>query len=54
MAKSAKTKKEVVAEAPAPTKTRKKTETIVTVADAGLQAVETYSRFSEFDIYLFK
>jgi 1,4-alpha-glucan branching enzyme len=56
MAKSAKTKKEVVAETPAPKKTRKNTEIIVTpiIADTELKNVEDYSRFSEFDIYLFK
>lgn len=56
MAKSAKTKTEVVAETPVPKKTRKKIEPVeaTAVTEDPLQAVENYSRFSEFDIYLFK
>ena len=59
MAKSTKTKKEVVAEPSTPQKTRKKAEPVVEAAEVAeptgeLKNVEEYSRFSEFDIYLFK
>ncbi len=55
MAKSAKTKKEVVAEVPAPKKTRKKAEIVPEpIVNDPLQGVENYSRLTDFDIYLFK
>jgi len=56
MAKSAKTKKEVVAEPPAPKKSSKKAEPRIepSIEEMELKPVETFSRFSEFDIYLCK
>lgn len=58
MAKSAKTKKEVIVETPVPKKAQKKATTVPKAIPVSthteLQPVETYTRFSEFDIYLFK
>ncbi|MEZ4905049.1 MAG: 1,4-alpha-glucan branching enzyme, partial [Spirosomataceae bacterium] len=52
MAKSTKNKKEGIIETSASKKAKPTSKSVM--AEANLQAVENYTRFSEFDIYLFK